>query len=363
MAFREITLRGFKNYIEVTLRLDQQTTLLCGDNGSGKTNLIEALYLLQTLKPLRTGELVRWGEQEGSLLAIKDIEERETRQSIILSNNFERRLKIDDKLVKSVDEFLKGSSVIAFLPQHLWIIRGEPGERREYLDRAVFNLDFNYLYSIRKFKKVLSHRNAMLKMSRTPVDKDVWNEQLLFSAIPVIKQRINFVKKIAPIVAEIYSFLSSTKGEFTVLYDMSRDGMVEGDDIESKGALRLSEKAQEESFRGCSLWGPHRHDLKILLNGRLLGTTGSQGEQRLGILALKLAEVELLRLQGIRTLVLLDDLASELDPIRRLSVMSYLQNSSAQVVLTACDPRQWSLNGAKTVTTYDVNSGQIKELF
>ena len=191
----------------------------------------------------------------------------------------------------------------------------------------------------------------------------MWDRQLIKSAILVIKERQEFIKKIAPLVTEIYSSLSATKDILTLSYDMSRDAIVEGDDVAIQGYAKLRRIAQEERFRQYSLWGPHRHDLKILLNGYPLGVAGSQGGQRLGIIALKLAEIELLKQKGVIPLILLDDLASELDPIRRSLILSCLRGSQHQIVLTTCDPGQWAFKDAKTVTKYYIVDGKIKTIF
>ncbi|MFC2074944.1 DNA replication/repair protein RecF [Bdellovibrionota bacterium] len=362
MSIQEVTLRQFKNFSDQTIRLNPLVTLICGENGEGKTNLLEGLYYLNTLRPLRSGDLIRWGEERAYLTAVVKKDEVEDQFSVLLNKNSPRVIKIGEKQINPVENYLKHFSVIAFLPQHLQIVQGEPAGRRRYLDRAVYTNNFKYLSDFRRYQHLLAQRNARLKSFALSRDKEVWDEQFLEAGNQVINGRIEFIKRIAPIVSRIYSSLSASNQSLVVQYDMSKDGMFEGEEeIEKQSRWRLQSVAEEERIRQFSQWGPHRHDLKILLNDRPLAYAGSQGQQRIAILALKLAEVELLSCNQIYPLVLLDDLASELDPSRRAFVMSYLQRHPYQVVITACDPSdEWLKEEVNSLMKYKIQDGQIK---
>ena len=362
MRLQEITLRYFKNYQDQTARFHPKLTLFYGGNGVGKTNLLEAVYYLSTLKPFRPGELIQWGENQAYIQGLGVLPEGEEKFSIRLSQVGPREIRIGEKTVSSLREYLPQHSIVTFLPNHLQMVQGPPEDRRDYLDRAVYTNDFKYLYTFRRYKHLLAQRNTFLKDPYIERDKGIWDEQFLQAGLEVIKYRIGFIKKIAPLVSEIYSSLSPIQLTLSIQYDMARDGLGEDEELEKKSRYRLKMVAAEEQVRRCSQWGPHRHDLQLHFQGRPLAVAGSQGQQRLAILALKLAEVELLNQSQVPPLVLLDDLASELDPPHRSYVMQYLQRHQQQIILTASDPNHWPVDNFIDCQRYEVQKGRVSEI-
>lgn len=345
MRLLSVEVRDFRNIEAAELSPGEHATVVVGPNGQGKTNLLEALYLLATLRPLRTNryaELIRFGSGSARVSGRFALGGAERTIAVALDGKT-REAFVDGKPVRSLAEYFGGVSVVAFTPDDLAVLKGGPDGRRRLLDRAVFNRFPGHLESSRDYQRALKQRNRLLKEG-APFDLlDAFNETLARAGARVVARRRALVSELAPRAAESFAAIARGDGALSVAY--SPDGIPEealADEAATfQGLLDLlRRRTASDVERGFTSAGPHADDLDLELAGRAAKNFASQGQQRAIVLALKIAEIENLRATvGVPPLLLLDDVSSELDPTRNAFLMEYLRACGLQVFLTTTDER------------------------
>ena len=343
-----------------------------GDNGQGKTNILESLYLLATLKSFRgacNADLVRTGESaariegtlhQGGLPRVHQVH----------IDKGGKQYRIDGKNPRGLPEYFEGIKAIAFVPSDVRLADGAPDGRREFLDRAAFTLDPGYLAVAKAYAGALKQKNALLRdAKRRPGGPDpailgVWNDRLAESGARVIERRVDFLRDFAPVFREIHGGITgAAKGRPEIRYR----GAVASQAIEAgaesiREALRAKIEAARESEvnRGFSLVGPQRDDWVLKVGGEPLKTLGSQGQLRSAALALRLAQMVLTRRRcGVCPIFLLDDVGSELDPTRNRQLLEQLGALEAQVIITTTHLGNLQLP-ASTYSAHRVENGALK---
>ena len=344
-----LTLTGFRNLAPQTLMPHPRFTRIVGENGQGKTNLLEAIHYTLTLRPLRTAklrELVQHACSETSLhatLAFGDTQTNFRVQLLAESTPIHRVLRRELKTVQT-DEYLTAGAVVGFTPDDLGLIRGGPERRRRFLDRAVFNRWPAYLGEARTYQRLLKSRNQLLRQ-RAPRDlREPFEAQLWLAGARLLSRRHALLAELRPLVSEAFDRI----GLAGVAVQMKYKGLAAPASLQA-GAAALAAAAEEklalDQDRGFTSIGPHADDLGLGLGGRSARLYASQGQTRALVLALKVAEIENLRAQlGHAPILLLDDVSSELDPRRNQSFMTYLRERPAQVFLTTTDDTALALS-------------------
>ena len=352
MEIVKLNFKDFRNYKNLTLELNKKANIFIGDNAQGKTNLLEGIYLSSLGKSFRTSkdtEMIRFEAPffRVEVTALKD-QERLTVE-IAVSEDM-KAIKIDGvKAVKS-SELLQHIYTVIFSPEDLKIVKDEPEKRRRFIDREISLLKPSYLRNLGSYKKALAQRNALLKERKANDDTlRVWDESLSNYAEPIIKDREVYIKKLEEISRKIHYDLSEGKEDLRIIYEKG----VEGDLYE---ALKASAKI--DRIRGTTTKGPHRDDLKLLVNGKDLRSFGSQGQQRTAALALKLSELRLIKEEtGEEGIVLLDDVLSELDPKRQRYLISTLED--VQVFITSAELSEEIKSVFSKGNVYKVTQGEV----
>jgi len=318
MFLKRINLTNFRNYTSLELDFDQRPTVLIGDNGAGKSNILEAVYLLSTTKSLRVEkeeELILDGEEflrvEGFLQPEVESDASETELMILINRpteeiNFKKKVLVNGIARRTLD-FIGNLPAVIFYPSDINLVTGSPSLRRWHLDLALAQIDSDYKRSLTSYGDFLTSRNRVLKNIREGHGKldelDYWTAGLLEKGKIVSEKRQEFFEFINGLVTPL--------GEFKFEYGMS---------------LINLEKIQEINGREVAaaqtLIGPHRDDFTIALEGRNMASHGSRGEQRTATLAFKLAQLEYMaNKMGKRPILLLDDVFSELDKDHRAHVI------------------------------------------
>ncbi len=348
---------SFRNLEEVVLEADPRFNVLSGDNGQGKTNLLEAIYLIGTLRSFRAGkteELIRFGAPEARVRA--KVEKGEmTRLLEVRLTPGHKGARIDGKGTKPADYF-GGMNVVLFQPDDLRLPRGAPSGRRRFVDRAIFSERPAYLAEAQTYERVLRSRNALLRGPGpiSPELVEVYDEQLARAAVPIITRRRAFVEALGPRAAEIFTRLTRTGKALGLAYRAAiaeRGGasVLDGPRaIEAALREQLSADHRRDHARGTTSAGPHTDDLELSLDGRDAQKYASQGQLRAIVLALKIAEIEHLtdRL-GDTPILLLDDVSSELDATRNAQLFDYIDERPGQVFITTTDPRHVRITGPR----------------
>lgn len=361
MMIIKIHLQNFRNYENETIQFQPGTNILLGDNGQGKTNIIEAIYYLLTGKSYRVHreqELLRWNQSEFHLYGDFLI----NHHKISLESHYQdkkKMIKINQVPCQRLSDFVGTVNVIFFSPDDLVMIKGGPAERRRFLDLHIAQMSPKHVSILNAYNKAMHQKNALLK---SYTDKNykysqiqLWNEQIIHLGNKIILNRYDLTQRLQDAAEPIYANLSSKKEKLQIVYNSL--GKKSAEEAVNEFENLLNDKLDQEIERQMILVGPHRDDLQILLNDRSGRLYASQGQQRSLVLSLKLAELELIRQEkGEYPLLLLDDVLSELDHFRRDYLVKFIDSSSIQtlITMTSADKR------LELGTIYVVEQGHIR---
>jgi DNA replication and repair protein RecF len=325
--------RQFRNLAEVLIEPHPRFNVLWGDNGQGKTNLLEAIYLLGTLRSFRaarTEEMVRFGAERATARA--RVEKLGTQRLLeVQLSPGHKTARVDGKGARATDYF-GGFNVVLFAPEDLRLPKGPPSGRRRFIDRAIWNAHPAYLGEVQTYEKVLKSRNAVLRDGGPAAGAmlEVYDEQLARAAVAIVTRRRALVDELRPRVQAAFERVTQTGLALEVSYETSLMG-----DIEAALLARLSAERRRDLARGATSSGPHVDDLGLVLDGKEARSYASQGQLRAIVLALKIAEIEFLRATlGDAPVLLLDDVSSELDPTRNAQLFDFLQSVPCQAFIT-----------------------------
>ena len=367
MIIQELTLRNFRNYEDTVLTPHEGVNLFFGANGSGKTNLLEAIHYCALGKSHRiTGDqsVVRIGESFAvcgvSVLSAGVRREIEVR---LVPNEINRKvILLDQKQIRRFSDMMGCLQCVIFSPEDLGLIREGPSMRRRYLDMMISQVNRGYFIALQQYRSGLEQRNALLKNMRTnPRDGaamlEVFEQAMAAPAATIVAARKKVIGLLSALAAETYRSISGRDGEeFQASYHSAfrESGNVEEDFIKI-----LRENREEDLRLGVTTAGPHRDDLNLSLNKKNMKVYASQGQIRTAALSLKLAQMKALRqMSGEAPVLLLDDVMSELDKDRRMRLVREI--SDYQTFITCTDESDLELEGSKR--TYRVSAPGGKAL-
>ncbi len=319
LSFSQINYRNLK-----TPKLDfaKGLTAIVGQNASGKTNILEAIYLAYTGEVLarRIDNLIKHDETEAYVSLIIDSGFAQQKIEIGLSSGY-KSIRIDSQNMRAVD-LAKEFAAVLIRPEDASLVHGSPSKRRAYLDSLLSRLSLRYALLLKEYNRVVEQRNAALK-NHTDQSLPIWTQKFLELGSEIMSLRERAIKRIAEIAQETYSEIASDSKELSLSLQS------QGKSLED---LYLESKAEEQQ-RAITVVGPHRDDIKIFLNNYGVQSYGSRGEARTTALALKVAEYQLLKeKQNHAPLLLLDDFSAELDINRRGFILDLASNIPQAIV-------------------------------
>ena len=355
MRLKTLAARDFRNLELVQLDTDSRFVMFHGPNAQGKTNLLEAVYALATLKSFRARrnqELVRWGADCAEVLGKVD-DGTQIRDFRLLIDGKGRRGEVDGKPPAQLARYFEGIRAVLFRPEDIGIVRNGPERRRRFVDRAAFTAASTFLELAQTFRRLLSQKAALLRQARVdPLQLSVFDEQLARAGARIVERRLRIVEELRKPFATLHERISGL-GEASLSYRTALDR-----ERLAESYLELMEHHRaDEIRRGMNLVGPQRDDLVVKLDGRPARPYASQGQTRSLVLALKLGELLAARSRGARPIFLLDDLSSELDRFRTGRLVELLEDLDLQVVVTTTDPSV--LHGASEVRAFEVGAGEV----
>jgi DNA replication and repair protein RecF len=321
LYLRHLHLTNFRNYREATLQAPPGLILARGPNGAGKTNLLEALHFLALGRSFRTAndrDLVRRGEDELAVRAAAQTSSGEQNLEIHYSSAG-KRVAVNGETIPRLVDYVGTLAVVAFAPDDLALIKEEPASRRRFLDVWLGQESRDYLYTLQRYQNVLRARNALLARGAPALELEPYDHELVGAGAKLTALRARASRALGPAAAAAYADLAPEAEEFAVAYDPAvAAGNGEAEEIAAAFERALRTAREEERRRGLTLAGPHRDDLMLTVKGRDARRFASEGQQRTAALALRLAQFRLLReKRGEAPLLLLDDVASELDEDRQ----------------------------------------------
>jgi DNA replication and repair protein RecF len=350
MWVQALHLDSFRSYNEVLVEFGPGVNVLIGPNGQGKTNIVEAIYYLATLTSHRVASenpLVSAGKTSAVIRARINEDDRAVAIDIEITPGKTNRAKINRSPLPRVRDILGIVRVIMFAPEDLALVKGDPSERRNFMDHTLIQRTPRFIGVKTDYEKVLRQRNALLKSAnRENINStlEVWNEQLAKLGAEITHTRIQFIRDLKPHIRKRYHSISGgekavSSSEIFLTYQSKylTDGDIEvltQDEIRDRILNELSERKKDELIRGVTLVGPHRDELFIRLGELPLKGYASHGESWSAALALRVASADVLKTDGIEPILILDDVFAELDVMRRATILELTKNAP-QVFITA----------------------------
>ena len=379
MYVRHLGLRDFRSWAHAELELTPGRTVFVGPNGYGKTNLVEALWYSSTLGSHRVATdapLVRVGAPRAVVSTIVVNDGRECAVDLEIAAGRANKARLNRSPVRSPREVIGVLRAVLFAPEDLALVRGDPSDRRRYLDDLAAVRRPRVAAVRADYEKVLRQRTALLKSAsgarfrgdRGSLDTlDVWDGHLAAHGAELMAARIDLVNELAPEVQKSYQLLAPAALPAAISYRASVHVEPGSTDVEQLRTALLEQMAQRrdaELERGVCLVGPHRDDLELRLGEQVAKGFASHGESWSMALALRLASYELLRADGSDPVLLLDDVFAELDTARR-EALATAAASAEQVLVTAAVlddvPRDWDAERV-TIALHDGDSGPVSEV-
>ena len=363
MKISALIAEGIRNLKPLQLVPRERFNVFVGDNGQGKTNLLETIYVVASLRSFRTAklaDLVVFGATEAKI-GVRVEREGMTRVYEIALAPGSRVVRLDGKAVKPLAKYFGGFNVVVFTPEDLNLARGSPSDRRRFLDRSAFNLRPDYLALAQDYDKVLRQRNAVLRQAeglpraRTDALLAVYDEQLAPLAVAMMAARRELLTALHGELEAAFAAITHTQLRVAARYVARARGTTVEEIL-----VELAEGRARDLATQSTHIGPHRDDLALELDGRDAGLFASQGQLRAIMLAWKSAELTMLgRAHGDLPILLLDDVSSELDPQRNEYLFQHLATLAGQCFITTTHGDHVLLRQHRA--DYRISAGQILE--
>lgn len=359
-AVESIALDGFRNYASLRLSLSPGFNVVSGPNAQGKTNLLESLYLVGTTRLLRgqrDAEAVRDGEERAAVEV--ELVGSGTRLGVSLERGARKRARINGLALPRAADLIGRLPVVCVSAADMAIVRGEPADRRLFLDLELAALSPAYLHHFALYKRAQEQRGALLRQSRErPIAAEVfepWEAQMAMHGAHLRGARLDYVARLVEPTREVHARMGGGEA-LDLRYEPKDDAMEEA-------ALRslLEASRAQDMARGATAFGPHRDDLRLEIEGRDARLFGSQGQQRTAVIALKLATLDVASEErGVPPLLLLDDILSDLDETRRAMLVEVVLDRAAQAVLTCTEASAAGERILSQARLFSVKAGNVE---
>ena len=360
MVITRAQLKNFRSYEACELTPCEGVNVLLGDNGQGKTNVLEALYMCCTGRSHRTRqdrELIRWGADFAAVKAGAARRDGSHEVELVLPALGRRRIRVAGQEVSRSGELMGHVTGVLFSPEDLRTVKDGPAERRRFVDMALSQIRPAYYYALQRYNRALKQRGEALKaITARPALMamlDSWDEQLAAAGAELMRHRRAYIERLSAVAGQTHRGIADDKERLELKYLPS---VTAGDDARSN--LEALFAARETDLRRLTTSvGAHRDDVLILVDGRDVRAFGSQGQQRTAALSMRLSELDVMREElGEWPMLMLDDVMSELDPGRRRQLVSHL--AGIQTFITCTDAED--LAGAEVGRVWRVENGELK---
>ena len=350
MNIQRLILRDFRNLHACDLELTEGVHILCGENGQGKTNLLESIYILSNLSSFRSAhlkDLILYGATYGRILG-RIRSGGVQKELMVFIREGGKIVKVNGHAVGRGVDYFGEFAALLFSPDSLKWVQGGPEFRRRFMDTAISRIDRNYLLQLKEYKRVLYQRNRLLRLiheSKAPRETlKAWNEQLVQTGSRILEKRLDYLRDLAPVLREVFKAFFQKAAEIRIQYHSSwfripklNGAMADLSVWTGRFRQGIEQKEDEEVRQRTGLIGPHLDDLDFLVDGRPLKPGSSRGEMRMFAISLTLSEAKLYRNKKRRfPVLLLDDVTSELDR-KRQEILCKQIESLGQVFLTTTD--------------------------
>lgn len=367
MIVRKINLINFRNYNKISISFDKKLNIFIGDNAQGKTNILESIYFLALTKSYRTADTNLIKKDSESLKVKGEIKDNSVYKSMTVElSNTGKKVKINNNEIKKISDYITNLNVILISPEDINILQGTPAERRNFLNIELSQLSKNYIKKYNEFNRILKIRNNYLKMLYKSSNTDMRylqsvTENLIEREIDIYSERKNFIDKLNDNISNIYEDITGIKN-FKILYETNVDlGDFSKESIRNNLEKKYNSNLNKEIENGMTLYGPHRDDIQFMIDSDDIKLYGSQGQQKVAIIALKLSEIAIFKeMTDTYPIILLDDIFSELDVKTRNKLINYI-NGDMQVIITSNDTRGINKKFLNNAKLFKVIKGNVIE--
>ena len=363
MKITKLKLKNFRNYSDLDIKFNDKLNIIIGNNAQGKTNILEAIYFLSITKSNLTNNEKNCIKNGAIFTKLEGrIVDNHTKKKLsILMNINGKTLMVNDNEIKKHSEYIGNLKVVIFNPDNIRLIKDAPLNRRKFLNIEISQLSCRYIDVLNEYNIVLKQRNEYLKIIRkghnNQVYFDILTDKLIDLAVIIYNYRVDFIKRINKYIGDIFNRLADY-GNLQVSYTSN---ILSDENISIRESIRkkIDDVYEKEILNGTTLIGPHRDDFSFKLDDIDLLLYGSQGQQKLAVLALKLAEIDVFYDEcGEYPIVLLDDLFSELDIEKRNKVINYL-NKDIQTIISTTDLDNIDDKLIKNANIYKIENGVL----
>ena len=365
MKIEQIRLKKFRNYDDLDIVFNNKLNIIIGNNAQGKTNILEAIYFLSITKsnlPVNDKTCIKRNELFTKIIGTINCNDGKKKLQLLMNNNG-KKLEINDNEIRKHSDYIGTLKVIIFNPDDIRLIKEAPSNRRRFMNIEISQLHTRYITILNEYNLVLKQRNEYLKVIKSGninhVYFDILNEKLIDLSEIIYNYRIKFVDDLNKYVKDVYKNISGYDGLFIkYIPNVDISNMEKFKEIMYK---KMTDNYDREIFLGNTLVGPHRDDFSFKLDDNDLLLYGSQGQIKMAVLSLKLAEIDVFKDNcGEFPVLLLDDLFSELDVEKRNKVINYL-NRDIQTIVTTTDLKNIDKRIIKKATIYKIDDGKIIE--
>ncbi|MFC6169457.1 DNA replication/repair protein RecF [Loigolactobacillus jiayinensis] len=361
MYLDHLQLTDYRNYGHLTVDFSPGVNVMLGENAQGKTNLLEAIYVLALTKSHRTHnekDFIRWQTDFAKITGLVQKSSGKVPLELVISKKG-KTVKVNHLKQAKLSQYIGQLNVILFAPEDLSLVKGAPAVRRRFIDMEFGQMSPSYLYNSSEYKKALRQRNQYLKQLKYKQATDrlyleVLSDQLAEYGSAIIKQRLDFLTKLEGWAQVLHHDISKGREQLTFEYVSQLKG-----DTTLQQALHAD--VEHEIEQGTTLIGPHRDDVRFLVNGKNVQTFGSQGQQRTTALSVKLAEIDLMKEQtGEYPVLLLDDVLSELDDTRQTHLLKAIQHK-VQTFLTTTSLSGVAETMIEAPRVFQITHGELQQ--
>ena len=368
MRIEHLKITNFRNYSNLEIDFHNNVNIFIGENGKGKTNILESIYVLSLTKTNRYGleeNLIKFNEEVAKIEGLIRSDDILKKQEIKLSKN-KKQIFINNKEMHRIKDYISNFCVISFTPDDLEIVKGSPNIRRNMINIDISQLHNSYITYLNEYNQIVKIRNEYLKKMNLDGNTDiryldVINEKMIEVGIKIYKERYDFFQKINNELPKIFKKLTNLDG-LTINYLSSVDlENFDTEKVKKNYQNKLKKNFKIELMQGVTLIGPHRDDFSFNLSGLDMKNFASQGQQRIAVIALKIAEIYLFKeVTKDVPVLLLDDIFSEIDTKKRNKIIKYLLKD-IQSIITTTDINDIEEELVSDAKIFKVNDGKVRE--
>ncbi len=366
MYIKDICLTNFRNYDTLSLTFHKGINIIYGENAQGKTNLLESIYVLALTKSHRSfidKTLIKENSEKSKIIGNVILQDIPTKFEIILTPT-KKQLHIDSNVIKNTGDYLSNINIVIFYPDDLELVKGSPNVRRRFLNVELTQLNALYYNVMNDYNRLLKMRNDYLKTDMHKFNEYYFTALTTYfveKAILLLKMRKKFIDKLNSYISDIFFHIASLE-DFHIKYDSFLDYDSNDEKMKKKFEEQLSSMREKEIRYKTTLIGPHRDDFSFYIGDMPLKSFGSQGQQRMAVLSLKLSEIEIFKSYKKESpILLLDDVFSELDDYKKNNLLNYIKED-IQTIITTTDLSCIDELIIKQSKRIEIENGTIKNI-